>query len=183
MNITLDGYLSGSQCELDWHFKYWNEAMAISLKEQLEEADTIIMGRVTFNAMAAYWKNRIQDVCVPREDLAIADMLNSHTKIVFSKTLVHADEWNNSIIIKDNLRTSITCLKKQPGKKLIVYGSHTIVTELVRLNLVDEFRLWVHPVVIGKGKALFKNINETIYLQLYKSKVFSTGVVLLFYSR
>ena len=87
MNVTLDGFMSGPNCELDWHFRSWTSEMAESLCAELNEADTILLGRTTYLAMAQYWQSKALDLSFPREDLVFVDMMNSYTKIVISKTL------------------------------------------------------------------------------------------------
>src|SRR5882724_10330479 len=137
MNITLDGFVSGCNHELDWHFQSWNEEMADLLSQQLSKADTILLGRVTYNAMASYWPTSTTDPCFPRNDVAFADMMNEHSKIVFSKTLQTTD-WNNSRLIKGNIEYEIAQLKHQQGKDIITYGSAQLVSALMKLGLVDE---------------------------------------------
>ncbi len=153
MNVTLDGFMAGPDCELDWHFNYWNEEMARYAGEQLSKADTILLGRITYNAMAKYWPSKMKDLLCPREDIAFADLINSCQKVVFSKTLENVS-WNNSMLAKENIRKEIIKLKQQPGKDMIVYGSGSIVSALSKYNLIDEYVLWVHPVVLGKGKTV-----------------------------
>ena len=87
MNVTLDGFMAGPNCELDWHFSFWNEEMAEYASEQLSHADTILLGRITYKAMAKYWPSMAMDLSYPREDIAFAGMMNSYKKIVFSNTL------------------------------------------------------------------------------------------------
>jgi dihydrofolate reductase len=180
MNITLDGFIAGPDCELDWHFNYWNEEMARYAGEQLSKADTILLGRVTYNAMAKYWPSKMTDLLCPREDVAFADLINSCHKIVFSKTLENVS-WNNSKLAKESIRREITKLKQQPGKDMIVYGSGSIVSALSRSGLIDEYILWLHPVVLGKGKMLFKNTNTRPKLKLLNTRTFNTGVIILYY--
>jgi len=180
MNVTLDGFMSGPNCELDWHFKSWTAEMAESLGEQLEKADTILLGRVTYLAMAKYWPAKASNLSAAREDLAFIDMMNRYNKVVFSKTLTRT-EWNNSTVIKKNLANEISKLKQQSGKNLIIYGSGKLVSALINLGLIDEYQLWVHPIVIGKGKPLFKTLPHRQHLELLKTKTFCSGVVLLFY--
>lgn len=181
MNMTLDGFMSGPDCELDWHFQSWNEEMAASASEQLGQADTILLGRVTYLAMAAYWSSKIAGISVPREDIDFAEMMNSHNKIVFSRTLP-AVGWCNSRLVKEDIPGEIARLKGQPGKDMIVYGSGRIVSVLMRLGLVDEYRIWVHPVVLGKGKPLFNAVDDHLDMHLFKTKGFSSGVILLYYT-
>jgi len=180
MNVTLDGFLSGPNCELDWHFTCWTAEMAEALGQQLERADTILLGRVTYLAMAKYWPAKAMDVAAPREDLAFIQMMNRYRKIVFSKTLTLA-EWHNSTVANKNLAEEIRQLKQQSGKDLMLYGSAKLVAALVKLNLVDEYQLWVHPVVLGKGKSLFKTLPQRLSLALLQTKVFCSGVTLLVY--
>lgn len=180
MNVTLDGFMAGRNCELDWHFNYWNEEMAEHACKQLSKTDTILLGRVTYQAMARYWPYQAMNLSFPREHIAFADMMNNYHKIVFSRTLKTAI-WNNSRLVKRNLNTEILRLKQQQGKDIIVYGSGSIVSTLMRLDLVDEYELWVHPVLLGEGKALFKGLQGQHGLQLLKTKAFSSGVIILYY--
>lgn len=180
MNITLDGFVSGSDSELDWHFQSWNKEMAESLTQQLNSADTILLGRVTYKAMAGYWPKSTTDPCFPREDVAFADMMNGYSKIVFSKTLKTTD-WNNSRVIKGNIEYEIAQLKHQQGKDIITYGSNQLVSALVEYDLIDEYQVWIHPVVLGSGKPLFRNLHEKLDMKLLKIKTFKSGVVMLNY--
>ena len=179
MNITLDGFISGPQCELDWHFKYWTTEMAGFMEEQLAGADTILLGRITYEAMANYWGAKAADLSTPLEDRAFAQMMNSHSKIVFSETLQDLP-WKNSVKICGNLQLEIVRLKSLQGKNIMVYGSGQLVHALIKQQLVDEFHLWVHPVVLGTGKPLFK-ASGILPQELLQTKVFRSGVVALIY--
>ena len=180
MNVTLDGYMAGPECELDWHFKSWNEEMARATAEQLSRADTILLGGITYRGMASYWTSTPVSLLAPREDLDFADMLNRYPKVVFSKSMSTVN-WNNSRLAKKDISVEVDELKHEPGKDMIIYGSGKIVTILTKLGLVDEFRMWVHPVVIGCGKPLFKDLQKALQLQLFKTETFRSGVVILFY--
>jgi dihydrofolate reductase len=181
MNVTLDGFMAGKDCGLDWHFRSWNEEMARATAEQLSKADTILLGGVTYRGMSQYWNSDPVNMIRPREDLDFASMLNSYPKVVFSKTM-SAVSWHNSRLAKRNIGDEVSELKRREGKDMIIYGSGKIVTELAKLGLVDEFRMWVHPVVIGCGKPVFKDLAGMFDLQLVKTEIFSSGVVILFYS-
>ena len=180
MNMTLDGFIAGSNCELDWHFQLWNEEMLHSLADQLSNADTILLGRITYTAMAQYWASSVTDPFFPREDIAFADMMNSYPKIVFSKTLKKA-EWNNSKLIDGNIEYEVAQLKHQQGKNMITYGSSKLVSTLTDMRLVDEYQVWIHPVVLGRGKTLFGELGEKLNMKLLKTETFRSGVVLLKY--
>jgi len=180
MNITLDGFISGMQGELDWHFNYWASDIADALCMQLHEADTILLGRVTYSAMAAYWPHKAYDPSFPREDVAFAEMMNTHAKIVFSKTLAVA-RWNNTRIVNTGIAREVTKLKKQQGKNMVLYGSGQLAAALIKLGLVDEYRLWVHPVLLGRGTPLFHRPAHDMHFALVDAKAFGSGVVALCY--
>ena len=191
MNVTLDGFMAGPNCDLNWHFARWTIDMAEHLCRQLNNADTILLGRITYNAMARYWPSVAASVSIAREDIAFAEMMNHHKKIVFSKTMsrseVASKGWGNSSLAGHDLATEIRQLKKSknaPYKDLIVYGSGRLVKSLIQLGLVDEYQLWVHPVILGSGKQLFGNsISPDLKnnMHLFKSKTFNSGVVVLYY--
>ncbi len=192
MNVTLDGFMAGPDCELNWHFQRWTLDMAEHIGDQLSKADTILLGRITYNAMAKYWPAITAGVSIAREDTAFAEMMNSHRKIVFSKTLKQSDVmakgWGNSKLAKKNILEEIGRLKKSqhtPAKDLIVFGSGQLVNSLIQAELIDEYQLWIHPVVLGKGKSLFKPAllrkNGILKMKLIKAKTFSSGVILLYY--
>ena len=180
INISLDNYMSGPNCELDWHFEKWGPDLAESFSKQLSHADTILLGRITYCAMARYWPQQAQDLDYPREDIAFAHMMNVYTKVVFSNTLTHLP-WMNSKLLKGNLKKEILKLKKQAGKDIIIYGSAKLISSMVELGLIDEYVLYVHPVILGSGKPLFKNSADTLNMKLIKTQSFRTGVVMLCY--
>jgi dihydrofolate reductase len=180
MNVTLDGFMAAPDCSLDWHFKSWTSEMAATLCDEFNKADTILMGRVTYTAMARYWPSKMLDCHHPREDILFAEMMNRYRKVVFSRTLATAD-WHNSTLLKGNMLREVRLLKKQQAKNIMIYGSGTIVAALMQARLVDEYQIWVHPVALGRGKPLFKNARQQLYLQLKQTKPFSSGVVLCYY--
>lgn len=182
INITLDGFMAGPHYELDWHFPYWTEEMAEFTGMELQKADTILLGRVTYEAMANHWSSANYDLSYSREDLAIAELMNNHAKIVFSRTLSRTN-WNNSRIGGSDLQAEVYQLKNEPGenrKNILLFGSHSIARALQGLNLIDEYILWVHPVFVGRGKALF-HASPAQRLGLLHSRTFRSGVVLLRY--
>lgn len=171
MNLTLDGFFAGPNGELDWHFPLWNDEMSSYALAQLRTMDTILLGRCTYQSMSAYWP------LAPPEEFTI--MMNNYTKIIFSKTL-KSTEWKNSRLAKENVRNEVLQLKLQPGKNIIVYGSGSLVKSLMQLDLVDEYRFWLHPVIILSGQPFFNDFNKTS-LKLIRTKSFSSGVVILYY--
>lgn len=182
MNITLDGFMAGLNSELDWHFNFWNEEMAEFACEQLRKADAILLGRITYNAMAKYWGSVTMDSSYPQADIAFADMMNNHHKIVFSRTL-DKPVWNNSTLIKQDINNEVKKLKKDAGGDMIIYGSGTIVNALTKAGLIDDYVFWVHPVVLGKGKTIFRYSANWPSMNLFKTRVFSSGVITLHYKK
>ena len=140
MNVSLDGFMSGPGGELDWHFPFWNDEMAACAGEQLGTMDTILVGRRTYELMAGYWP-----WATPCH---FSDLMNSRAKVVVSSTLKNS-LWNNTSIINNNITREIRRLKHQQGKNIIVFGSRCLVNELIKMQVVDEYRIWVHPVVLG----------------------------------
>src|SRR5437016_2803174 len=165
MMITLDGFFEGPNQEIDWHNvdEEFNE-FAI---HQLNDLDTLLFGRVTYQLMASYWPTQ----SAKENDPIVADKMNAVPKIVFSKTLDKA-EWNNSRLVKENIAGEISKLKHEPGRDLAIFGSSDLAVSLLQMGLVDELRIMVNPVVLGNGKPLFKGIHEKLNLKLLKTRTF-----------
>jgi len=145
----------------------------------LRRVDAIILGRVTYQALAAYWP------FASTEDDINAELVNTVPKIVFSRTLEHAGwgKWDNARLVKDDPAETIATLKRQPGKDMVIFGSGRLVSQLAQAGLVDEIQLRVHPVVLGSGKPLFTDLTEPVKLNLLEATPLSQGVVVLHYQR
>lgn len=178
MNVTIDGFMAATDGGLDWHLQNWTPDMADLLAQQLNTADTILLGRNTYSAMAGYWPAVSTGLSLSRSDLAYATMINSCQKVVCSTTLKNV-YWANSRLISSNIRAEILKLKQQPGKDIIIYGSRKLVRYLSKFNLIDEYLLWLYPVSIGQGIALFHQPQQ---LRLVDSQILSSGVAVLKYS-
>ncbi len=172
--MSLDGFFAGPNGEIDW--VVWDDETADYSRALLKSVGMIVFGRVTYEMMAQYWPTARP----PAEDPVIIDAMNSLPKIVFSRTLDKV-EWENSILVKGDLAEEILRLKQQPGKDIVIYGSGKLVSTLTRLDLIDEFLLFVNPVVLGGGKPLFTDLKERINLKLVKMQPFKCGNVLLHY--
>lgn len=164
--VSLDGVMEHPA----WTFPYWNDEIAAFKGEETSGADTLLLGRVTYEGFAAAW---------PASEDEGAPYMNSVAKVVVSSTLTSAD-WNNTTLIRDNVVETIRQLKAQPGKDILVYGSATLVQTLMQHDLVDRYRLLVYPVVLGAGKRLF-NAGTTATLKLVSVQSFSSGVTGLIY--
>jgi dihydrofolate reductase len=182
MNLSLDGYLSGPCGELDWHFEIWNEKMRDELLERMTETDTIILGRVTYEVMAKYWTVKPLENQFPRQDLAMADIMNQHTKVVFSKK-IQKSIWHRSVFATGDSNEEITRLKRQEGKDMILFGSASLASTFILSGVVDEYLLWIHPVILGSGKPLFNHPQKKMNLKLRDSMSFESGVVANYYGQ
>jgi dihydrofolate reductase len=172
--ITLDGYFARPDGELDWFF--WNEEMEKTAIDLISTVDTLLFGRVTYELMASYWPS----ASAPAENPIIVEKMNNLPKIVFSKTLEKI-EWKNTKQIKEINKEEILKIKEQPGRNMVIYGSGSLVSVFMNLGLIDEYYIFVNPVVLGRGKPLFKGLNNQENLKLIETKPFSNGVVLLHY--
>jgi dihydrofolate reductase len=156
-----------------WSFKFQDpEGMKFKLDEVMTH-DALLLGRVTYEAFAAAWPGRTDEV-------GFADKMNSMAKYVVSTTLDDV-EWNNSTLIKDNVPEEVTKLKQQAGQDILVGGSPTLVQTLMAHDLVDEYRLMVFPIVLGSGKRLFGESRDASVLTLADCKRLDSGTLILTY--
>jgi dihydrofolate reductase len=170
--VSLDGVMESPE---EWAFSYSNDEMAEANTSGMAEADAMLFGRVTYHEFATYW---------PYQNSAeqpFTDYLNNTPKYVVSTTLEEPLEWQNSILINDNVAHEISRLKQQPGKDIGIVGSGTLVRSLLRDGLLDELTLMVPPIILGRGKRLFEEEGDQKALELVDSRTFSTGVLYLTY--
>jgi dihydrofolate reductase len=172
--VTLDGFFEGPNGEIDWHNA--DEEFNEFAVDQVKSADGLIFGRVTYELMASYWPTPAAQA----DDPMVAEKMNTMPKIVFSRTLDKV-EWNNTRLVKGDAVKEISQLKQEPGKDLLIFGSADLASSLTKHSLIDEYRIMVNPVVLGKGKPLFKDVKEKLNLRLLKTKTFGNGNVLLYY--
>ena len=163
--------MEGPNRELTDTAEFHDEDFDSYATEMLKTIDTVLLGRRTYQLFASYW---------PSATGSDADRLNELPKIVFSRTLDNVD-WNNSGLIRDNVAEHVTRLKQQPGSDIALFGSADLATTFIRHGLIDEFRILVTPVVLGKGTPMFKDIGERISLKLVKATTWSAGIVALYY--
>jgi dihydrofolate reductase len=170
--ITLDGYFEGNQ---NWDLPFanvvWGQELEILSIEQLNSADYLVFGRVTYEGMEAHWT---------RAEGEIAELMNSIPKIVFSKTLKSA-EWNNTTLIRENASAEIKKLKEQGGRDMYVFGSANLSETFVNNNLFDEYRIGIAPVILGGGRPLFAKGIASKNLSLVSIQQLLTGGVVLKY--
>ena len=178
MNLTEDGFMAGQDGELDWHFPYWNLEMCESLCSLLSKADTILLGRKTYTALAEYWKWKGNDLARAREDIVLMNMMKCYSKVVVSKTLGTLPQADHHLI-RDDVLSEIRRIKQKQGRDIIVFGSGRLVSYLIKHHLIDEYYLWVHPISIKHGKRISKAANLKFNLKPILVEHFSTGVTKL----
>jgi len=165
--------LSGGFKQGGWMVPYADETMGRFVTDWFEAADAFLLGRTTYEIMAAYWP------LVTAED-EVARKLNSLPKYVISKTLDEVT-WNNSTLIKGDPVKEVMRLKGEAGQELQIHGSGNLAQTLIQHGLIDEYRLWFHPLVLGSGKRLFPEEGAPIALRLIEARTTSTGVVVHVY--
>jgi dihydrofolate reductase len=184
--LTVDGVMQGPGGpdedreggfqEGGWQLPYFDEAGGAAVAKGLAQTGGLLLGRKTYEIFAAYWPNQ------PAGD-PFADILNNVPKHVASTTLEEPLKWNNSTLIHGDIAAGVAELKRQPGDDLMVIGSGNLVQTLARNDLVDEYRLMIHPLVLGSGKRLFESGGVRVPLKLTASETTGRGVLILTYQR
>ncbi len=167
--VSLDGVMEAPD---QWQAPFWSDEMGTYKSDELFASDALLLGRVTYQLFADAWPS-------VTDEEGFADRMNSLPKYVVSTTLDDV-AWNNSRLITGDVADEVATLKRQPGQDILIGGSADLVHALMRHNLVDEYRLMVHPVVVGRGKRLFREGIETT-LRLVGTQTFGSGVVVLTY--
>ena len=171
--VTLDGFIEGQNGEVDWCIMDSD----MGFINFLNQIDTILYGRKSYDLWGQYTpENEVSDA-----ENEIWKSVHSKGKYVFSRTQKKTD--NKAIFINENIFEEVNKLKNEPGKDIWLYGGASLITTFINLGLIDEFRLSVHPVILGEGKPLFIDIKQRLNLILVNTKTFSSGVVQLCYHR
>jgi len=171
INMTLDGFCDHTAGVPD-------EEMHQHYTELLDNAGVILYGRTTYQLMQ-FWQTLIKNPSGEKSMYGFAMVIDKIPKIVFSHTLKNT-EWDSAELSNKSLEEMVSDLKKQPGRDILV-GSRSLIIQLMKLNLIAEYQLCVHPVVAGNGLPLFENINDRTILKLIKTKTFSSGAIILYY--
>ena len=175
MVVPLDGYIEGENGDISWHV--WDSDMQDYMADFLDTADTLFYGRRAYELMLKYWPGAEHDITMSETDRAFARKMNELNKIVFSRTLTEV-EWKAQLV-KENAVQKVNELKKLAGKDMILFGGAEIAATFMTHNLLDEYRLIINPVVLGKGKSLFNGTDQ--HFKLTKMETFRCGNVLLVY--
>ena len=171
--ITLDGYFEGTQSwDLSFHQTIWSDELEKLSLEQLHAADYLVFGRVTYEGMAAYWREETGEV---------AELMNAIPKIVVSTTLKTAD-WNNTTLISENASGEIRKLKNEDGLDLYVFGSSILSETFINDKLFDEYRIGIAPSILGSGRPLFKQGVVGQNLSLLSTQQLGNGGLVVRYA-
>lgn len=171
INMTLDGYCDHTAITPD-------EEIHQHYADLLKSADAILYGRITYQLME-FWRTLVTNPSGDKTMDEFAVVMDNTPKIVFSHTLKNVD-WKSAKLANQTLEKEVLELKEKSGKDIFV-GSRSLIIELMKLNLIDELQLCIHPVIAGKGLPLFENINDSTILKLIKTKTFNGGAVIHYY--
>ncbi len=172
INMTLDGYCDHTAVIAD-------DEIHQHYADLLKSADVLLYGRITYHLME-FWKPLVTNPTGDKSMDKFAAVMNNIPKIVFSNTLKEVD-WESAKLADRTLKEEVLALKQPSSGKRIFVGSRSLIIQLMKLNLIDEYQLCVHPVVAGKGLPLFENMDDRICLKLLKTKTFQGGAVILYY--
>ncbi|MDB5275782.1 MAG: dihydrofolate reductase [Ferruginibacter sp.] len=178
MHTSLDSFVAGPNGEMNW-IKV-DEEIFDFVATMTDKADAALYGRVTYDMMQSYWPTAGEQPNASKHDKEHAAWYNKVPKIVLSRTLGEKG-LDNTTVISDQLADNVNTIKKQDGKNIIIFGSPGASQSLLKEGLIDEFWLFVNPIILGKGMPLFKDITEATQLKFVASKTFACGVIALHY--
>ncbi|HWQ82371.1 MAG TPA: dihydrofolate reductase family protein [Ignavibacteria bacterium] len=179
MHVSLDGFVAGPNGEMDW-IKF-DEEMFDYISKRINESDTALYGRVTYQMMEDYWPMAAEKPDATRHDIEHSKWYKDVHKVVLSKTMNDTD-LSNVKIIRNNLEDEINQIRQQSGKEILLFGSPRATHSLIQLNLIDGYWLFVNPIILGRGIPLFADIKDKINLKLLNTRKFACGVTELNYA-
>ena len=178
LHISLDGFVAGPNGEMDW--VYVGEDLFDYAGERTDQSDTALYGRVTYELMESYWPTAANKPDATRHDIQHSKWYNSVKKVLVSRTMKNTSS-KSTRIIRENLPAEIEKLKAEPGKEIVIFGSPAVTNLLSEAGLIDEYWLFVNPILLGNGIPLYRSTNNNVKLKLLFSKAFDSGVVCLHY--
>lgn len=178
VQMTVDGFISGPNGEMDWLCFTWTEDIKNYVREITAPVDTILLGRKLAEGFIPHWENVVQDLAHPEYDGGVK--FTSTPKVVFSKT-IHQSIWNNTTMANGDLVEEINVLKNMEGQDIIVYGGGTFVSALIKNKLIDELHLFINPTAIGNGMPIFKELAAMQAFNVLHVKHFDCGIIVLTY--
>jgi dihydrofolate reductase len=176
-NVSLDGYFSGPNGELDWaHRSPPDPEFDAFVAGNAGGDGTLLLGRRTYEMMARWWPTPAAAAAMPE----VAEGMNRMTKLVASRTMGRP-EWSNTTVLRGDLADTVRHRKAEPGPGITILGSGSIVAQLAESGLIDEMQVVVAPVVLGAGRTMFEGVRRSLELELVRSRVFPKGKVFLAY--
>ncbi len=177
VQMSVDGFIAGSNGEMDWMVWNWDDALKNYVLALTDNVDCIVLGRKLAEGFIPHWAGAAQ---IENEEQDFAKIMSRTRKVVFTKTLESAD-WANTILAKGNLADEINTLKNQSGGDIIVYGGGSFVSSLISEGLIDEYHLFVNPSILGGGMPIFQRLSAKQRLKLKQAQGFDCGITLLCY--
>jgi dihydrofolate reductase len=179
MHMSLDGFAADPERALN--FLTYDKELQEYADELVKTVGAPVYGRTTYELMESYWPTVLKNPDAPGHALEHARWVENVPKIVFSRTLKEVT-WSNTSLIKDNIAEEVLKLKQQPGKDLVIFGSPGLAANLMNLSLIDEYKLTIHPIILGNGISVFTNNRTKNSLKLLESKTLASGVLTLHYT-
>ena len=180
MHSSLDGFVAGPNGEMDW-IKVDDEIFDF-VGTMTDQADAALYGRVTYQMMESYWPTAGKEPDASKHDIEHSKWYKNVSKIVLSRTIKEIGQ-GNTTIISENISENINKIKQQDGKNILIFGSPSASNSILNEGLVDEFWIFVNPILLGHGIPLFKDISESVKLSLIETKTFDIGVIALHYTK
>lgn len=186
--ISVDGVIENPH---EWHFPFFDDEAGMYKHNELVNTGALLLGRTTYDGFAAAWPERGRDMAGQPEptdesddEAYFTDRFNWLPKYVVSDSLTEGDAtWNNTQILRGtNLADELNALKQEDGKDIVIHGSGKLINSLMPLGVIDEYRLMVHPIVVGHGQRLFPDGLPSTTLQLINTVTYPKGVIVLTYA-
>ena len=179
MHVSVDGFVAGPNGEMDWI--HVDEEMFGYAGQQTDNADSALYGRKTFEMMDSYWPTAADQPNATKHDVQHSQWYNSVEKIVVSRTL--PNNLKKVYVVREKIADEIAKRKQEKGKNILIFGSPSAAHLLMQHTLIDDYWLFINPVILGKGIPLFKDVQERLKLKLVWNKVFASKVVGLHYEK
>nr|WP_294947473.1 dihydrofolate reductase family protein [uncultured Mucilaginibacter sp.] len=177
MQVTLDGYVAGPNGEMDWAAWNWDDELKEYVTAITQPVDLIVLGRVLAEGFIPFW---IQSLAGDEPQEGAGKMVNT-PKVVFTKTLTESP-WENTTLATGDIKEEVARLKARPGGDIMVYGGAGLASAMIKNNLIDEYHIFINPVVIGKGMTIYKGLQDRMNLNLVETRSFACGINVLVYN-
>jgi len=174
-NVTLDGYFTDRNGDMSWAHQHDPEWLEF-VQGNASGGGELLFGRKTYDLMASYWPTPMAS----KNDPVVADQMNKLPKVVFSRSMDKAS-WSNTRVVKGDIAAEVRKMKSADGPGMAIFGSGTIVANFAQANLIDEYQIAIHPIILGAGRTMFEGLKTKLSLRLTKSRTFGNGIVFACY--